>query len=99
MTTTATKTYTLCLYCGYDTKVEEHFALSHPEKLQRDFYNERNDIDEIMRGIGSGAEYLGSMGRQTTWEISAESMGDVIEQIQAYNSIRDFDHIIHIELF
>jgi hypothetical protein len=26
-------------------------------------------------------------------------MGDVIEQIQAYNSIRDFDHIIHIELF
>jgi hypothetical protein len=39
------------------------------------------------------------MGRQTTWEISAESMGDVIEQIQAYNSIRDFDHIIHIELF
>ena len=99
MTATATKTYTLCLYCGYDTKVEEHFAYSHPKKLQHDFHDERNDIDEIMRDIGSGAEYLGGMGRETTWEISAERMGDVIEQIQAYNSIREHIHIIHIQLF
>ena len=97
MPKTNSRTYCLCLYCGYDTKTESVFAqFAAAEKYDKTFLDER---DDIMNSLDDGVEYQGSCGRTTTWNVKEESMISLMQKIQDYNSIEGQLHIIHIQLY
>ena len=94
------RTYCLCLYCDYDTKTEDLIAVfAAEEKHQKTFLDERDDISDIMKTLGDGAEYQGGCGRTTTWNVKEESMIPLMQKIQDYNSVEGRLHIIHIQLY
>ena len=100
MSKTSSRTYCLCLYCDYDNKTEDLIAVfADEEKRQKVFLDERDDIQDIMKSLGDGAEYQGGCGRTTTWNVKEESMIPLIQKIQDYNSIEGQLHIIHIQLY
>ena len=100
MSKTNSRIYCLCLYCGYDTKTESVFAQFAVEgKYDKTFLDERDDIDDIMKSLGDGAEWQGSNGCTTTWNVKEESMITLMRKIQDYNSIEGQLHIIHIQLY
>ena len=95
------RTYCLCLYCDYDNKTEDLIAVfADEEKRQKIFLDERDDIDDIMKSLGDGAEWQGSNGGvTTTWNVKEQSMIPLMQKIQDYNSIEGQLHIIHIQLY
>ena len=100
MPKTNSRTYCLCLCCDYDTKTEGLIAVfAAEEKHQKTFLDERDDISDIMKTLGDGAEYQGGCGRTTTWNVKEESMIPLMQKIQDYNSVEGRLHIIHIQLY
>ena len=100
MPKTNSRTYCLCLYCDYDTKTEAlHAMLGVKDKDLESFLDARDDIDDIMKSLGDGAEWRGSNGSTTTWNVKEESMIPLMQKIQDYNSIEGQLHIIHIQLY
>ena len=101
MTKIRTRTYCLCLFCDYDRKVKGlAYALRKEEELKaKDFYDERDHIGEIMDSLGSDADYLGGMGRTTTWNVKEEAMPLLLRKIQDYNHKKEYHHIIQFELY
>ena len=94
------RTYCLCLYCDYDTKTEAlHAMLGVKYKDLESFLDARDDIDDIMKSLGDGAEWQGSNGCTTTWNVKEHSMIPLMQKIQDYNSIEGQLHIIHIQLY
>ena len=69
------------------------------DKDLESFLDARDDIDDIMKSLGDGAEWQGSNGGTTTWNVKEESMISLMQKIQDYNSIEDQPHIIHIQLY
>ena len=100
MTKTLARTYTLCLYCGYDDKTEGLFLqLGKEKEFEKCFMDERDHIDEIMETLGSGAQYQGSAGSTTTWIVREESMLQLLREIQEYNNKKEYLHIIHMQVY
>ena len=100
MTITATKTFLVSLYCGYN-RLTEGFLLATDRRdlLDRDFYDERDHITDIMEGLGSGATCAGSSGATTTWEVREDHMPALLKQISEYNCKKEYQHIIHMEVY
>ena len=62
MPKTNSRTYCLCLYCDYDTKTEAlHAMFAVKDKDLESFLDARDDIDDIMKSLGDGAEWQGSL--------------------------------------
>ena len=100
MTKTLARTYCLCLYCDYDSKVKSlDAAFGDNDKFSADFYDERDHIEEIMYSLGNDAEWLGSAGSTTTWDVKEVAMPRLLRKIQDYNSKKEYFHIIQFELF
>ena len=100
MSKTNSGTYCLCLYCDYDTKTKAiHAQFAIEGKDLDSFLDARDDIDDIMNSLGDGAEWQGSNGGTTTWNVKEESMIPLMQKIQDYNSIEGQLHIIHIQLY
>ena len=63
------------------------------------FLDARDGIDDIMKSLGDGAEWQGSNGCTTTWNVEEQSVIPLMRKIQEYNSIQGQLHIIHIQLY
>ena len=44
-------------------------------------------------------EWLGSMGKSTTWNIPSSKSSKLLKKIQAFNRRKELKHIIHLELY
>ena len=100
MSKTNSRIYCLCLYCDYDTKTEDLIAVfAAEEKYRKDFLDERDDIDDIMKSLGDGAECQGNNCRTTTWNVKEQGMIPLMQKIQDYNGIEGRLHIINIQLY
>ena len=97
MSKTKTKTYCLSLYCGLNL-MREGYAYLINETIP-DFLAERNDIDEMLRTLGDGAEWNGSGGSSTTWRVREDYMLKLLRKISEYNTRSDIKHIIHVEIY
>ena len=63
------------------------------------FRNSRTDIEDIVKSIGNGIDYLGSSGTTTTWEIQENAMIELFSKIRAYNENDNLSHIIIAEVY
>jgi len=63
------------------------------------FQDSRTDIEDIVKSIGNGIDYLGSCGATTTWEIHRDAMIELFSKIRAYNENDDLLHIIIAEVY
>ena len=61
--------------------------------------DERDHISDIMKTLGSGAQYQGGAGSTTTWIVKEESMLQLLREIQEYNNKKEYLHIIHMQLY
>jgi hypothetical protein len=60
----------------------------------------RDDVHELVESIGSGVQYLGSIGTTTTWNVDQDVMTELLCKIQHFNSPEnDLPCIIHMELY
>jgi len=91
MTETLSHSYLLRLKC--------EMAWCNWDKGEINWYAMRDQIDEIIRTLGSGAYHCGSEGHTTIWNVKEECLKELMRKIQNYNSIKENKHVIMIEMY
>lgn len=88
------KNFCIKLYCAIPSILR---GLVEPDYEL--FRNSRTDIEDIVKSIGNGIDYLGSSGATTTWKIQENAMIELFSKIRAYNENDNLSHIIIAEVY
>ena len=93
-----TRTYWVKLYCRFDLLVSVDREMSgnneHP-----DWWELRDDVEELIDSCGNDVEYVGSMGSSVSVAVKEKKMPVLLRKVQDYNNRRDLVHIIHTEIY
>lgn len=93
---------TLCvkLYCDFPSLFTPPHYFFSKEEIESEYeicLDNRDILDRILKSCDG--EYLGSSGATTTWEIPSNKSSKLLKKIQAYNSRKEYKHIIRIEVY
>ena len=93
-----TRTYLVSLYCRYNLLVQSDREMSgnneHP-----DWYELRDDVEELIDSCGNDVEIRGSMGSSVSVYVKEKKMPVLLRKVSDYNNRRDLVHIIHMEIY
>tara|TARA_B100000073_G_scaffold319756_1_gene298927 strand:+ start:253 stop:570 length:318 start_codon:yes stop_codon:yes gene_type:complete len=104
--TSGTRTYFVKLYCRYDLLTSSYRDIleenNHPGSANLetpDWWELREDIEQLIDTCGSSVEYVGSRGSSVSVEVKEKKMPVLLRKVGDYNKRRDLVHIIHTEIY
>lgn len=94
------ETFCVKLYCDFPSLLSPATFFFSKKEIEKEVSIQelnRDILDSILKSCKG--EYLGSGGRATTWNIPSNQSSKLLKKIQAYNSRKEFKHIIYLELY
>tara|TARA_Y100000592_G_scaffold74371_1_gene115932 strand:- start:6 stop:299 length:294 start_codon:yes stop_codon:yes gene_type:complete len=94
------ETFCVKLYCDFPSLLSPATSFFSKKEIEKEVSIQelnRDILDSILKSCKG--EYLGSGGRATTWNIPSNQSSKLLKKIQAYNSRKEFKHIIYLELY